>query len=194
MLRDLFNEDSRSDVTTPLQTTGGETTIQIQHSADGLLTRDSEYDTFSPPDGCSPRLEECEGRKGVSLGGKIQSSDSFLVKNSGCSGCYPSELYTTSVCSKRDFGVSFSMLELESCFQQAPTESNMEDSKTQGLYSFQPLEKETRHGLLQLKSRRALFMNRENHENLAVPSGKPEGKIQSTGKTSMSKLNISLMS
>ncbi|KAG5227492.1 kinesin protein [Salix suchowensis] len=188
MLRDLFNEDSRSDVTTPLQTTGGETTTQIQHSADGLLTRDSKYDTSSPPDGCSPRLEECEGRKGVSAmsttkapGGKIQSSDSFLVRNSGCSECYPSELYTPSVCSKRDFGVSFSMLELESCFQQAPTESNMEDSKTQGFYSFQPLEKETRHGLLQLKSQRALFMNSENRENLAVPFGKPEGKLQNTG-------------
>ncbi|KAJ6427887.1 hypothetical protein OIU84_023315 [Salix udensis] len=149
MLRDLFNEDSRSDVTTPLQTTGGETTTQIQHSADGLLTRDSEYDTSSPPDGCSPRLEECEGRKGVSAmsttkapGGKIQSSDSFL---------------------------------------QAPTESNMEDSKTQGFYSFQPLEKETRHGLLQLKSQRALFMNSENRESLAVPFGKPEGKLQNTG-------------
>jgi kinesin family protein C2/C3 len=201
MLRDLFNEDSRSDVTTPLQTTGGETTIQVQHSVDGSLTGDSENDTSSPPDECSPRLEECEDGNGVNAmsttqapEGKIQSSDCFLLKNSGCSECYPSELYTTSVCSKRDSGVSFSMLELESCCQQAPTESNMEDSETQGFYSFQPSEKETRHGLLQLKSQRALFTNSENHEDLAVPFGKPEGKVQNTGKTSTSKLNISLMS
>ncbi|KAJ7009343.1 kinesin-like protein KIN-14T isoform X2 [Populus alba x Populus x berolinensis] len=188
MLRDLFNEDSRSDVTTPLQTTAGETTIQIQHSVDGSLTGDSENDTSFPPDECSPRLEECEDGNGVNAmsttqapEGKIQSSDCFLLKNSGCSECYTSELYTTSVCSKRDSGVSFSMSELKSCCQQAPTESNMEDSETQGFYSFQPLEKETRHGLLQLKSQRALFTSSENHEDLAVPFGKPEGKVQNTG-------------
>ncbi|XP_024459351.2 kinesin-like protein KIN-14T isoform X2 [Populus trichocarpa] len=200
MLRDLFNEDSRSDVTTPLQTTGGETTIQVQHSVDGSLTGDSENDTSSPPDECSPRLEECEDGNGVNAmsttqapEGKIQSSDCFLLKNSGCSECYPSELYTTSVCSKRDSGVSFSMLELESCCQQAPTESNMEDSETQGFYSFQPSEKETRHGLLQLKSQRALFTNSENHEDLAVPFGKPEGKAQNTGICHVVKQKIEIL-
>jgi kinesin family protein C2/C3 len=56
----------------------------------------------------------------------------------------------------------------------------MEDSERQGFCSFQSLAKETRHGLLQLNS--ALFMNSENHENLVVTFGKPEGKLQNTGK------------
>jgi predicted O-linked N-acetylglucosamine transferase (SPINDLY family) len=56
------------------------------------------------------------------------------------------------------------MLELESCCQQAPTESNMKDNKRQGFYFFQPLAKETRLGLHQLNS--TLFINTENHKNL----------------------------
>ncbi|KAG6781850.1 hypothetical protein POTOM_014765 [Populus tomentosa] len=199
MLKDLFNEDSRSDVTSLLQPTGGETMVQkLQLSVGDVLAGDSEYDTFSPQDGCFPSLEECEDGNRVNdmsttkaPEGKIQCSDYFLLKISGRSECCPSELYTTSVCSIRDSGVSFAMLELESCCQQAPTESNMEDSERQGFYSFQSLAKETRHGLLQLNS--ALFMNSENHENLAVTFGKPEGKLQNTGICHLVKQKIEIL-
>ncbi|KAJ6430786.1 hypothetical protein OIU84_018323 [Salix udensis] len=188
MLKDLFNEDSRSDVTFSLQTTGGKTMVQkLQLSVADVLTGNSEYSTFSQRDGCFPSLEECEdGNRVNDLSitkapeGSIQCSDYFLLKISERSEFCPSELYTTSVCTKRDSGISFAMLDLESCCQQAPTDSKMEDSERQGFYSFLSLAKETRHGLLHLNS--ALFMNSENHESLVVTFHKPEGKLHNTGE------------
>ncbi|KAB5565239.1 hypothetical protein DKX38_005293 [Salix brachista] len=199
MLKDLFNEDSRSDVTFSLQTTGGKTMVQnLQLSVADVLTGNSEYNSFSQRDGCFPSLEECEdGNRVNDLSitkapeGNIQCSDYFLLKISERSEFCPSELYTTSVCTKRDSGISFAMLELESCCQQAPTDSKMEDSERQGFYSFLSLAKETRHGLLQLNS--ALFMNSENHESLVVTFRKPEGKLHTTGTCHVVKQKIEIL-
>ncbi|KAJ6704620.1 KINESIN-LIKE PROTEIN KIF3A ISOFORM X1 [Salix purpurea] len=199
MLKDLFNEDSRSDVTFSLQTTGGKTMVQkLQLSVADVLTGNSEYNTFSQRDGCFPSLEECEdGNRVNDLSitkapeGNIQCSDYFLLKISERSEFCPSELYTTSVCTKRDSGISFAMLDLESCCQQAPTDSKMEDSERQGFYSFLSLAKETRHGLLHLNS--ALFMNSENHESLVVTFRKPEGKLHNTGTCHVVKQKIEIL-
>ncbi|KAJ6702732.1 KINESIN-LIKE PROTEIN KLP-3 [Salix viminalis] len=199
MLKDLFNEDSRSDVTFSLQTTGGKTMVQkLQLSVADVLTGNSEYNTFSQRDGCFPSLEECEdGNRVNDLSitkapeGNIQCSDYFLLKISERSEFCPSELSTTSVCTKRDSGISFAMLDLESCCQQAPTDSKMEDSERQGFYSFLSLAKETRHGLLHLNS--ALFMNSENHESLVVTFRKPEGKLHNTGTCHVVKQKIEIL-
>ncbi|KAJ6387712.1 hypothetical protein OIU77_026316 [Salix suchowensis] len=199
MLKDLFNEDSRSDVTFSLQTTGGKTMVQkLQLSVADVLIGNSEYNTFSQRDGCFPSLEECEdGNRVNDLSitkapeGNIQCSDYFLLKISERSEFCPSEFYTTSVCTKRDSGISFAMLDLESCCQQAPTDSKMEDSERQGFYSFLSLAKETRHGLLHLNS--ALFMNSENHESLVVTFRKPEGKLHNTGTCHVVKQKIEIL-
>ncbi|KAJ6694566.1 KINESIN-LIKE PROTEIN KLP-3 [Salix koriyanagi] len=199
MLKDLFNEDSRSDVTFSLQTTGGKTMVQkLQLSVADVLIGNSEYNTFSQRDGCFPSLEECEdGNRVNDLSitkapeGNIQCSDYFLLKISERSEFCPSELYTTSVCTKRDSGISFAMLDLESSCQQAPTDSKMEDSERQGFYSFLSLAKETRHGLLHLNS--ALFMNSENHESLVVTFRKPEGKLHNTGTCHVVKQKIEIL-
>ncbi|KAJ6346540.1 hypothetical protein OIU76_003257 [Salix suchowensis] len=170
MLKDLFNEDSRSDVTFSLQTTGGKTMVQkLQLSVADVLIGNSEYNTFSQRDGCFPSLEECEdGNRVNDLSitkapeGNIQCSDYFLLK-----------------------------INLESCCQQAPTDSKMEDSERQGFYSFLSLAKETRHGLLHLNS--ALFMNSENHESLVVTFRKPEGKLHNTGTCHVVKQKIEIL-
>uniref|UniRef100_A0A6N2K919 Kinesin motor domain-containing protein n=1 Tax=Salix viminalis TaxID=40686 RepID=A0A6N2K919_SALVM len=122
MLKDLFNEDSRSDVTFSLQTTGGKTMVQkLQLSVADVLTGNSEYNTFSQRDGCFPSLEECEdGNRVNDLSitkadrRNIQCSDYFLLKISERSEFCPSELSTTSVCTKRDSGISFAIENHES--------------------------------------------------------------------------------
>ncbi|KAG5250145.1 kinesin KP [Salix suchowensis] len=86
MLKDLFNEDSRSDVTFSLQTTGGKTMVQkLQLSVADVLIGNSEYNTFSQRDGCFPSLEECEdGNRVNDLSITKHQKETYNVQTISC--------------------------------------------------------------------------------------------------------------
>lgn len=190
MLEDLFNEDSRSDVTSLSQTRKGKMMIQTQDSVYSSSVEDNECGTFSSPDGCCGRLDEYKNNDKANAMSIMQAAEcetqnleSFPLKNCGCCEHSQCNLDGSVTYSKRDSGVSISRLELESCCQPVPTVLDIEDGERQDFYaSCQPSAKETRFDLLQLRSKRALFIKNANQEDVARPFDKPQGKTQTTGK------------
>ncbi|TXG73032.1 hypothetical protein EZV62_001611 [Acer yangbiense] len=187
MLKELFEQDSTFNSTSPSHESRDQTMTEMQDSIDGLSTEEGSPGNLSPPDICCGRLDQHKNDDEVyimstmpEVKGETQCSDNML-KNGECSfSVY--DIDNSVINGKGDPGVSISRLELESLCQHVPTEKYIKDNEKEDLDGFShPSALGTRANPLKLRSERALFMDNANYKDLITPNVRSQGRTQNEG-------------
>ncbi|XP_037494620.1 kinesin-like protein KIN-14T isoform X2 [Jatropha curcas] len=196
--QDLFTEDSRSDFISVSQTTEGIKIVQTQDSVD-KSSKEDEWSTLSQEDVRYHRFGEYKDHDHAlpikeTVEGEKQISDCFQLKNNECYELLQSDLDSSIVYSKRVSGHSTSILEHELFCQQVSTEYIVEGGERQHTdSSIQRSAKDRRHGMLHVRSQRALFVNYSEQKHLNKQFDKPREEPQTTGICHILKEKIEIL-
>ncbi|KAF5748853.1 hypothetical protein HS088_TW04G00813 [Tripterygium wilfordii] len=187
MLKDLFDEELRSDYINLPHNPYGQIMIQKEDLVDGSSMEDNEGWTFLNHDVCYSRINHYNEENGVTAMSLMQEekdvtqwSGTYVLKNTDC--CEFSLVDADSNVTDLSGDGELSMSELEYCHQEVPSELDEEDRESKDLNApFPPLRK-GRLGMLQLRSQRALFMDSPKQNNITMAFVLPQGDKQNTGR------------
>lgn len=186
MLKDLFDEESRSSSPSASQTT--QTTKLTQDFVDGLLLEDSASGTHSSPDMCCDRLDQHEDNYITCLTPIMQAVKfdmqclDSIQNNKGCPFT-PSSKDDHIFDSKSDTGISISISELGLNCQEVSTEIGIKDKEIGDFDdSSQPSPIGTTPNAFKWTSKRALFMDKGHQKRKNMSDATLRGSPQNNGE------------